>query len=77
MTTREKYAAYLIDRADQYETESPCWVALADAARNIMNGDADAAAAHGEFDEELIARVRGFKRGSKRVDPKLGIGDGE
>lgn len=27
---QEVYAAYLLDRADQYETESPCWVALAE-----------------------------------------------
>lgn len=55
--------AYLLDRADQYETQSPCWIALADAAENIMNGAVDKAVKHGEFDDELYARV--FKMKAK------------
>ena len=51
-------AAYLLDRADQYETDSPCWVALSDAAANVANGDALASWHAGELDDEqLRARV--------------------
>lgn len=55
-------AAYLLDRADQYETKSPCWVALADAAEALMNGEVEGAVVHGEFDEALYARVDGMRR---------------
>lgn len=68
-------AAYLLDRADQYETESPCWIALGDAAANIMNGEATAAFAHGELDD-LLERVERLRRSGakpKSVDPKAGI----
>lgn len=56
-------AAYLIDRADQYDTESPCWIALADAAHNIMNGEFEAAVAHGELDgADLLDRVARWRK---------------
>jgi hypothetical protein len=35
---QEDVAMYLMSRADSYETDSPCWVALSDAAHNIVNG---------------------------------------
>lgn len=50
-------AAYLLDRADQYEPDSPCWIVLADAARSIMRGEVAAAARNGDFDSTLYARV--------------------
>lgn len=55
-------AAYLLDRVDQYQTNSPCIVALVDAAVALMNGEVDAAVSHGEFDEGLYARVDGLRR---------------
>ncbi len=67
-------AAYLLDRADQYETDSPCWVALADAAENVMLGEVETAADNGDFDEDLLARVRSMRSRTPRpVDPKLGV----
>jgi hypothetical protein len=50
-------AAYLLDRADQYETESPCWIALTDAAKSIVRGEAVEAFEAGEFEPALLARV--------------------
>lgn len=65
---REDVAAYLIDRADQYAAESPCWVALADAAKAVMRGEVEEAVKHGELDDrELRERVR-------RWAPKPGRG---
>lgn len=65
--------AYLLDRADQYETSSPCWIALSDAAGNIMSGEHIKSWKEGEFDAELMARVDAMKgRRKKDVDPKLG-----
>lgn len=54
-------AAYLLDRADQYATESPCWIALADAAEAVVRGEAQVAAEHGEFDEDLLRRVEAMR----------------
>jgi hypothetical protein len=59
---REDVACYLTDRGDQYETKSPCWIALTDAAAAIISGEADVASAHGEFDETLRQRVRRWNR---------------
>lgn len=53
---REDVACYLIDRADQYDTESPCWVALADAAKAVMRGEVEEAVSHGELDDDDIRR---------------------
>ncbi len=65
-----KIAAYLLDRADQYETESPCWVALSDAAYNIMAGDATESWNHGELnDPDLLKRVDGFAKLEKSIRP--------
>lgn len=50
-------AAYLLDRADQYEDGSSCWVALAEVARNVMRGEIAAAKRNGDFDAALYARV--------------------
>lgn len=68
-------AAYLLDRADQYETESPCWIALADAAANIANGDALASLRAGELDDApLRRRVASMAtRGIKPVIPSAGV----
>lgn len=59
---RELVAAYLTDRADQYDTESPCWIALTDAAEDVINGEVEAAARNGDLDEDLRRRVRKWKR---------------
>ncbi len=68
-----KIAAYLLDRADQYETDSPCWVALGDAAMNVVNGAARVASEHGEFDADLLRRVEGMRLQPERpVDPRAG-----
>jgi hypothetical protein len=75
MTLRQ-VAAYLLDRADQYDTDSGCWVCLADAAHEIMNGEAEARVKHGELDDpDLLKRVDGFKErpGRRPVDPRLGV----
>jgi len=53
---RRVVAAFLLDRADQYAEGSCCIAALTDAASMIINGDARAAALHGELDD-LMARV--------------------
>lgn len=66
-------AAYLLDRADQYDTESPCWIALSDAAHNLMLGEVDASVKAGELDD-LYKRVDGFRRKRPRkVSPDLGV----
>ena len=68
-------AAYLLDRADQYVSDSPCWIALSDAAANVANGDALASLRAGELDDEpLRKRVASMaSRGIKPVDPGLGV----
>ena len=78
-------AAYLLDRAGQYETESPCWVALSDAAHNIAIGEVAKAKANGELlhgdvyerVDSMISRftASGFTIPPKPVDPKAGIYD--
>jgi hypothetical protein len=79
MTLQERrlVAAYLLDRADQYETESPCWVGLADAAQNVMAGAVEAAEANGDFDDRLLARVDGMAGDILSVDATLGVEDSE
>ena len=62
MTKDEIVAAYLLDRADQYETDSACWVALADAAGNILAGEHLKSHREGEFDDSLRMRVQGMKK---------------
>lgn len=59
MTKAERIAvaAYLTDRADQYENDSPCWVALTDAASNVVNGEVEAAEANGDLDDGIKRRV--------------------
>ena len=71
-------AAYLVDRADQYETDSPCWIALTDAAHNIINGEVEAALANGDLDAALIERVSAWigDHDARPVDPSLGV-DGD
>ncbi len=76
-TTRD-IAAYLLDRADQYDTDSPCWIALCDAARNVMQGEIGRAKRENEFDAKLYKRVDSFGPGAARpVDPRLGVDDCE
>lgn len=61
---RRNVAAYLLDRADQYVTESGSWVPLVDAAKAIMNGEVETAVAHGELDDpDLLARVDAMVHG--------------
>ena len=67
------YAAYLLDRADQYETDSACWVALADAAHNIMLGEVEAAKRSGELDVSLYERLSRMVGGASPVDPSSGV----
>lgn len=51
-------AAYPLDRADQYETSSPSWIGLADAAKALVNGEFEEAVAHGELeDADLLKRI--------------------
>ena len=60
---RRMVAAFLIDRADQYDAKSPCWVALADAAHGVMDGDLEQRVSEGEFDDpRLMKRVNKWRR---------------
>jgi hypothetical protein len=70
---REHVAAYLLDRADQYETDSPCWIGLVDAARNIASGEVERAAQCGEIDDDVLSRVRKMRKTAVAVDPSLGV----
>lgn len=72
---RRHVAAYLLDRADQYATDSPCWVALADAANNVLAGDVEAAVIDRVFDDDLMARVVGMEKRarSQNVNPDEGV----
>ena len=66
---REACAAYCLDRADQYDTNSGTWPALADAAEGIAKGEASAMLERGET-EDLLARVRkmaGFTRTTRKA----------
>jgi hypothetical protein len=65
---RESAAAYCLDRADQYPTKSPIWVALADAAEGIAKGEAWESMRAGET-EDLLKRVRTLS-GVKRPTPR-------
>lgn len=68
MIDREEVAAYLLDRADQYATKDPCWIALADAAHALMDGTFDDVASAGELeDADLLRRVRGFRETAEKV----------
>ena len=72
------YAAYLLDRADQYETDSGCWVALAEAAHNVMIGEVENAKKSGELDASLYERLERMTHGSwasKPVVPTAGTKD--
>lgn len=66
-------AAYLLDRADQYVTDSPCWIALADAAFNIVVGEVEAAKDNGDLDDSLYKRLRNARGKARPVDPQLGV----
>jgi hypothetical protein len=73
---REEVAMYLMDRADQYENESPCWVALSDAAHNIINGAVEKDRAYNGNDPEMRRRVRAWKdkdAPERVVVPLLGV----
>lgn len=69
----EDVAAYLADRADQYITDSPCWIALTDAARNIMLGEVEAAKSNGDLDADLYKRLRRMRGPARSVDPSAGV----
>lgn len=66
-------AAYALDRADQYDGDSACWSCLAEAAHGIANGEAATAEEHGEFDDDLYARVDSFKGKAPAVNPTDGV----
>ena len=71
---QEDVAIYLMSRADQYENESPCWVALSDAAHNVVNGAVEGDLAYQGDDPEMRKRVRKWReKPLRKVDPKLGI----
>ncbi len=70
---REDVAAYLLDRADQYDTSSPCWSALADAAENILVGEVERAKSSGELDSGLYERLKTMGRAARAVDPSLEV----
>lgn len=75
---RRVVAAYLLDRADQYDTESPCWISLSDAASAVVNGEVEAAWTHGELEDgpllTRIAKLRG--KTTRPVEPRAGV-DGD
>lgn len=75
--TTHDIAAYLLDRADQYVTSSPCWIALSDAARNVALGEVTQAKDSGELDAELYGRIKSMARGAEPVpvEPELGVDD--
>ena len=54
---REAAATYLLDRADQYKTTSPCWVAVSDCAEAVARGEASESLRTGDT-EDLLSRVR-------------------
>ena len=69
---REACSAYCLDRADQYDTNSGCWPAVADCAEGIAKGEAAEMVARGET-EDLLDRVRKLawkRRMTPKVDPK-------
>jgi hypothetical protein len=65
---REAAAAYCLDRADQFPTQSPIWVSMADCAEDIAKGKAAEALRTGET-EDLLERVRKLV-GFTRATPK-------
>lgn len=67
--TKKEIAAYLLDRADQYDLNSGCWIALADAAQNIMLGEVEAARDNGDLDGELFRRLDSMTGTARAVDP--------
>lgn len=71
--TKKQIAAYLLDRADQYDLNSGCWIALADAAHNIMLGEVEAARDNGDLDADLFRRLDAMTGGARAVD-QLGRG---
>ena len=73
MAFLEDVAAYLLDRADQHVTDSPCHIALSDAARNIMLGEIEAAKDNGDLDESLYKRLKRMRGPVKSVNPTAGV----
>lgn len=71
---REDVAMYLMSRADAYVTDSPCWVALSDAAHNVINGDVEAHHDYNGEDADMRRRVRKWVGTAPRsVDPIAGV----
>lgn len=75
LLTEEIVAAFVLSRADAYVNGSGCWIALADTAHEIMNGEHLRAFFENELDDDLIDRVRAFRRDHQRkpVDPQMGV----
>jgi hypothetical protein len=75
--TLRDVAAYLLDRADQYETESPCWVALSEVAFEVAAGEVEAAKRNGDLDASLYKRLARMTGVARPVDPSAGVEDDE
>ena len=70
--TMRDVAAYLLDRADQYDDGSGCWVAVADCAHNVAIGEVVIAKNEGELDSDLYERVDRMSGAVKPVIPDSG-----
>lgn len=75
---RSDVAAYLLDRADQYGDDNPCWIALADAARAVMRGDVEEAERTGALEEGLYDRLARMTEpdGRRTAQPDGPVGGG-
>lgn len=62
-TRDEIVAAYILDRAEQYDASSGYVTAFADLAKAIQTGEARASYEHGELDD-ILRRLRS-KRAAK------------
>lgn len=65
-------AAYLLDRADQYDDDSGCHIAVSDCAHNVAIGEVTTAKNEGELDERLYGRVARMSGVAKAVVPDSG-----
>jgi hypothetical protein len=67
---RRYIVAYLLDRADQYDADSPCWVALCYAAEDIGDGEFETSVLSGELDDnDIMRRARLMCRDGEKRRP--------
>ena len=66
-------AAWVLDRADQYENDSPTRAAFDEIMQGLANGEHLKAAAHGELDDLLI---RPFIQQARDLLAKTEVDDG-